>query len=139
MSARDVIAEEIETLIIKIDELKSKATNTRATKDKFNRLKSNSDKRITLIEEANRAFCRSLFEQNPKMTSDSEFKTDQQAFTSLIDRVEDALSELIIKLENEGVIAEETPAAVASDTDMKTLLLQMSKQWSDSQKHQADA
>ena len=101
-SARNAKIDELAALIQQIDDLKAKGTSTRTTRDKFHRLKTKSNELLTLLTNENRALCTAFFKVNSKMTNDAKYKEDQTAFRGLIGKLEDALSELIEKLENES-------------------------------------
>ena len=142
-SARNAKFDELKALIQKIDELKDKGTNTRSTRDKFYRLKSNTDELITLLKNENRDLCTAFFKLNSKMTSDANYRADQTAVRDWIEKLEDALSELTEKMETESVIPVVDPAIslapsqAPAASDINSVLLQVSKQISDSQKQMA--
>ena len=67
---------------------------------------------------------------NKNMANDVKFKEDQTALRTWIGKAEDALSELVQKLEESGMNLVTTslqPPAAASDTN--TILLEMQKRW----------
>ena len=72
---------------------------------------------------------------NTKMANDSKYKEDQTAFRSWIGRAEDALSELVDKLEESGMnLVTTSSQAPPATSDLATILQQMAKQQADTQK-----
>ena len=53
--------DELDAIIVEINELKDQTANTRTTKSKFIRLKTDSDELIILLKKENRELCTPLF------------------------------------------------------------------------------
>ena len=71
-SARNAKFEELDALIAKIEDLKLKGVNTRSTKDKFYRIKSNLDQLITKAKTDNESMSTAIFMINTKMANDTK-------------------------------------------------------------------
>ena len=129
-SARNAKFDELEALIAQIEDLKLKAVNTRSIKDKFYRLQFNLNELSAKLKDNNESMCTAIFMLNKNMANDLKFKEDQTALRTWIGKAEDALSELVEKLEESGMNLVTTslqPPAAASDTN--TILLEMQKRW----------
>ena len=129
-SARNAKFDELEALIAQIEDLKLKGVNTRSTKDKFYRLQSNLNELSAKLKDNNESMCTAIFMLNKNMANDLKFKEDQTALRTWIGKAEDALSELVEKLEESGMNLVTTfsqPPVAASDTN--TTLLEMQKRW----------
>ena len=63
-SARNAKHDELEALIAKLNELRDKGSNTRSTRNKFYRLKADSEDLKSLLKIDNRALCTALFKLN---------------------------------------------------------------------------
>ena len=133
-SARNAKFDELAALILEINELKDQSTNTRTTKGKYNNLKTKSGELVTLLTNKNRALCTAFFKLNSKMTNNAKYISDQSAFRGWIRKLEDALLDLEAKLEDENVISTQSILQAPAASDINSVLLQMSKQFSDSQK-----
>ena len=83
-SARNAKFVELEALLGQIEKLKLKGVNTRASKDKFYRLKSNLDELSTKLKDKNESMCTAIFMLNTNMANDPKFKADQTAFRNWI-------------------------------------------------------
>ena len=125
-SARNAKVDELEALIGQIEELKIKDANTRSTKDKFYRLQSKFNELETKLNEKNESMHTAIFMLITNMANDSKYKEDQTAFRSWIGRAEDALSELVDKLEESGMnLVTTSSQAPPATSDIATILLQM--------------
>ena len=134
-SARNAIVDELEALIGQMQELKLKGANTRSTKDKFYRLQTKFNELETELNDKNKSMRTAIFMLNTNMANDSKFKEDQSALRIWIGRAEDALSELIDKLEEIGMNLVTTSSQVPPATsDLAAILQQMAKQQADTQK-----
>ena len=138
-SARNVKFDELSHLIDKIDKLKDQSSYTRASKGNFKRLKTKSEELVTLLTNENRNLCTALFKLTPKITDDLSYKADQKEFRGWIEKLEDALALLEVRLEEEGVLpAEPDEEARPAAPDLSSLLLKMDKRWSESDKRWSD-
>ena len=117
-----------------MQELKLKSANTRSIKDKFYRLQTKSNELETELNDKNKSMRSAIFMLNTNMANDSKFKEDQSALRIWIGRAEDALSELVDKLEESGMnlVTTSSPAPAAT-SDIATILQQMAKQQADIQ------
>ena len=134
-SARNIKFNKLEDLIDEFNFLKSQTTYSRTAKAQYFNLKDRCDAVITELTDDNKALGTALFKINPKIQEDARYKEDQKVFRDWIKSLENANLDLKVKLEDEGVIPtrsimEEPPAT----SDLNTILQQMDKRWSDSQK-----
>ena len=128
-SARNAIIDQLEALIGQMQELKLKGANTRSTKDKFYRLQSKFNELETELNDKNKSMRTAIFMINNNMANDSKFREDQTAFRNWLGRAEDALSELVDKLEESGMnLVTTSSQAPPPASDITSILLQMSKQ-----------
>ena len=138
-SARNAKFNELALLIAKINELRDKGANTRSTRDKFYRLKADSEDLKSLLKIENRDLCKAFFKLNPKLAEDTKFKEDQAAFVNWIEQLDDALSELTEKMETEGVIPvidptdSLAPSQAPAASDVNTILLKLEDKMSKQQ------
>merc|ERR1712082_287951 len=121
-----------------MEDLKLRGVNTRSTKDKFYRIKTKMDQLINKLNTDNEIMSTAVFMINTKMASDQKYKDDQAAFRNWIDRAEDALADLIDKLEESGmnIASDHAQAPVASD--LSSILQHMDKRWADMTKKLTD-
>merc|ERR1712082_321119 len=121
-----------------MEDLKLRGVNTRSTKDKFYRIKTKMDQLINKLNTDNEIMSTAIFMINTKMASDQKYKDDQTIFRNWIDRSEDALADLIDKLEETGMnIPSDYVQASAPSSDLSAVLLQMSKQQAEMHKEMA--
>merc|ERR1712082_511637 len=117
-----------------MEDLKLRGVNTRSTKDKFYRIKTKMDQLINKLNTDNEIMSTAVFMINTKMASDQKYKDDQAAFRNWIDRAEDALADLIDKLEESGMNIASDHAQAPVSSDISAVLLQMSKHQAEMQK-----
>ena len=137
-STRNAIIDELEALIGQMQELKLKGANTRSTKDKFYRLQSKFNELETKLNEKNESMRTAIFMLNTNMANDSNYKEDQTALRNWLGRAEDALSELVEKLEESDMnLVTTSSQAPPATSDIATILQQMAKQQADIQQQMA--
>ena len=125
-SARNARFEELDALIAKTVALGLKGANTRSTKDSFYRIKSKMDQLINKLNTDNEIMSTAVFMINTKMASDQKYKDDQTIFRNWIGRSEDALADLIDKLEESGMNIASDHAQEPVSSDISAVLLQIS-------------